>query len=185
MAATILENASYPWDDEQLEKAGIDDEAAIRMARAGWLRIDVDGRYEVPHERLLHFAIAKHFAVRHRNRTIDDAELAELFAAMLIGSKQFSGLSLGYVPMDWFFLRTCDEGGATLAVFRGVRDRLDHDMREALHRDLLPTLGAAALPLLWDSLVAIGGAGNRWELAPILDGIAKQPVDAVRPLAVR
>lgn len=181
LAGTVLVDAPYPWDDLQIEELRIDEDAMSRMVAAGWLRADVDGRYEMSHHRLLNFAVAQHLAMQHRNHVVKDAELAELLGSMMNGSRRFSGQYLGYVPMDWFFIRGHDPDGGTLPVLRLLRDVLDHQVREALYRELLPTLGADGLPLLWDSFVETARTAAWWDITPVIDGLAEQPSDELRP----
>ncbi len=181
LVATVLEGAEYPWNDECIEELEIDDEAVTRMVAAGWLRYAGDDQYEMPHHRLLNFAAAQHLATEHRKGRATDEELAALLGSVMKGTRQFRGFHFGYVPMDWFFLRANDSGDEALRVFRLLRDALDHRLQEALHRKLLPTLGARGFPLLWDSFVKFAEIGALWRLAPVVDGLATQPADALTP----
>ncbi len=183
LAATILDGEPYPWKVGSLDDAGIDEEAVHRMGKCGWIRINTDGYYEFSHSRFLNFAVAKYLAEGHRDKQIEDTELAERFALIMDVRKQYSGPYLGYVPMDWFFLRCRDnkDGAGALSVLRLLCDKLDHHSKEILHRDLLPTLGAAAPPLLWDSFVNIAEKGTAWGLSSVIDGLASLPIEQLKP----
>lgn len=185
LAEKLLHNCSYPWDHDQLESAGIDDAAALRLRNLGWLRVDTDHRYAIAHERLLNFAVAKALAVQHRNGALEDNVIAELLGRLLDGEVRYGGTSLGYVPMDWFYLRSNDDPAGTSRVLALLEDRLHHEGRQILYQDLLPTLEAAAVPLLYERLVALSMASQSWEMESAIAGLATRPMDELRDRILR
>jgi len=182
LAALVLDDAPYPWDEEQLASLEITEEMAQKMVTAGWLRLDCNERYEISHHRLMAFAVARHLATQHRNRGIEDADLANLLGSMVEPGKRFSGIHLGYVPMDWFFLRSKESSAGALAVFELYRNALDHLSREVLHRELIPTIERFGVSLLWDSFITYADVGAWWELSPVLDGLATRPLKELKSL---
>ena len=179
LAASVIDGEEYPWTEEQLERFGIDEAGVLRINNAGWLRLNTDDRYEVPHDRLLSFAIAKELAARDRDGRLD-GEALELLADILNGDAQVSRAWLGYVPMDWLCLRSKEDRAASSRVLAFLEDRLGYHHREEFYRRLLPTLEAAALPLLAERLIALAEAGRWWELQPVVDGLATRPPGELR-----
>jgi hypothetical protein len=180
LARMVLEGKPYPWDLEQLRAAEVDDEAAGRLISAGWLRRAVDQRYEVPHDRLLNFAVAQALAADHRHERKDDDRVADLLAPLLGHNAHVGQVWLPYVPMDWAFLRSRYDQAAVSRVLTCMGDRLDVLTREAFYRDLLPTLETLAVPLLFGQLIAFAEADRWWELQAVVDGLATRPTVELR-----
>lgn len=186
LAGGVLDGAPYPWDEEQLDKSGLDDEAIGRLIRRGWL-IREEGRYRVPHDRLLNFGVAQELVGRSRSGSVDPATLADLIAPLLSGEGLTPRVPLGYVPMDWFYLALRDELTRPLAgeLLVLLQDRLQHADRGTLDRHLLPTLEAASVPLLEERLVAVAVAGKWHEVGPVIDGLATRPAPELRDRVLR
>lgn len=182
LAGTILESVAYPWDLEQLEVADIDDDAIGRLTRRGWLRREDADHYAMPHNRLLNFAVAKELTARCRSRKVDAGGIADLFADLLPRNGHIRSIELGYVLMDWFYLalQNTATGETAREVLALLQDRLEYSERMAVDRDLLPTLEAAAVPLLMERLEALAEDGLWWALDAVLDGLATRPVAELR-----
>ncbi len=187
LAATLCDDAHYPWYEEQLENAEIVPEGVLRMSSHGWLRRSSGNRYEVPHYRLLNFAVAKGLVVSHRSGSKSDEAIAELLRRMLNSEVFSKNIMLDYVPMDWFFLRLNDdmavaEDVKTVAekVLELVAKGLQYHKSEALFSDLLPTLGVAAVRPLINRLIALADAGNWYEMNPVVTGLSTIRADHLR-----
>jgi hypothetical protein len=68
LAGMVWDGGAYPWDGDSLAQAGLEDATILRLINVGWLRLAPDHRFEIPHDRLLSFAIvpADSFGNAHR-----------------------------------------------------------------------------------------------------------------------
>lgn len=180
LAATLCGDAQYPWDEDQLETSRIDEEDAQRMRSCGWLRRSSGTHYEVPHDRLLNFAVAKGITVSRRSVSRSHEAIADLLRRMLEGDSCFKSITLGYVPMDWFFLRLKDDKKCAEDVLELVAGGLQHHTLDILYRDLLPTLGVAAVRPLVSRLANLAATGNWFDTKAVVAGLSKLPTDSLR-----
>ncbi len=180
LAATLCSDAHYPWYEEQLDTAGIDEEGARRMSSHGWLRRSSGTRYEVPHDRLLNFAVAMGLTIAHRSGARSHEAIADLLRRMLDGDTSLGSIMLGYVPMDWLFLRLKDDKTTAEMVLELVAGGLQYHTREVLYRDLLPTLGVVAVRPLVSRLVTLAAAGNWFETKAVVTGLSTRPTGELR-----
>lgn len=65
LAMTLLADASYPWAMTAVQRAGVDAAALGRLIRTGWLRPAPQERFEIPHDRLLNYAVARGLLYAH------------------------------------------------------------------------------------------------------------------------
>ena len=175
LAGTVIDGGAYPWDVRTLDKNEVDNATITRLTDAGWLRRTPTRHFEFSHERLLNFAVAMEQMFRHRDGQVGDSELAKWLAQRLRETDRVAGPRLGYVPMDWFYLRSKEDSAATSRVLGLLEKELSFQEREGLHVHLLPTLGKASIPLLQDQLIALSEAANWWELEHVVKGLAIRP----------
>jgi hypothetical protein len=183
LTKTVLENGEYPWSDRDLREAEIDEPTAGRLGSAGWLRRTSTGEfYEIPHDRLLNYAVAKLLVDRCARKEIDSAALIKVLADHQLSPK---GRRLGYLMMDWFHLAINDKrvSGMVPEVVWGISVDADYRHREEFLNRLLPSLGRRAMPLLLDLLRRQAAIGNWYELVPIVTGVTATLADAERDLA--
>ena len=180
LAVTILDNKPYPWGDEQLEIADITESATRRLSSLGWLRLNENDFFEVPHIRLLNFAVAKELIIRHRDQSMSDKTIADLLHCMLDGHTRFSGVMLSYVPMDWFFLRLKDGQTAAEQVLTLFAEELNYHTHEVFYSKLLPTIGFEAVSPLVNRLVTLAVECNWIEIKSVVNGLSTRPTGELR-----
>jgi len=175
LAATVLNDAAYPWPAAAMERRGINDETVDRLLRTGWMRRAADDQFEVPHDRLLNYAVARGLFYGLRSGDYSEQHLIETLRRLLTEQKTYSGRRLGYVPMDVLHFLLAS-GVETAAVFGRVLEDLDtlhYTERKSLYTELLPTLGVQVIPFLIARLEATAAFGSDWVIRqqPIIDAI--------------
>ncbi len=94
----LIDDAPYPWSEEQFCSTGQEEGALTRLTRSGWIRRG-DSGYEVSHDRLLNWAAADGLIrdVTNGVRTVDDATAAVL---QLLRPDHRHHVRLGYTLWD-------------------------------------------------------------------------------------
>jgi hypothetical protein len=189
LAAIVLNDVAYPWPAAALQAAGIDDETVDRLFRTGWVRRTADDRFEVPHDRLLNYAVARGLFHGLRSGDYSEQHLIETVRRLLTEQKTYSGRRLGYVPMDVLHLLLAF-GVETMAVFGRVLEDLDtlhYSERKSFYTELLPTLGVQVIPFLIARLetTAALGSDSLIRQQPIIDAVTAVEGADVRPHALR
>ncbi len=184
LAGEVLDGAAYPWTAEQLMDDGVDDDATWRLTRCGWLHRLEDGRYAIPHDRLLNFAIAQALVSRRHRGELDAQRMGDLLRRLRADELRAGPTQLGYAPLDWFYLMTRSEdtrdaATETLAV---LQEQLQEHDRADMARELLPTLEAGAVPLLKSRLISAAQRDRSLERAAAVDGLATRPIEELRGL---
>jgi hypothetical protein len=162
LAATVLNDVAYPWPAAALQRAEIDDQTVDRLFRTGWMRRTADDRFEVPHDRLLNYAVARGLFHGLRSGEYSERHLIETVRRLLTEQKTYCGRRLGYVPMDVLHF-LLSYGVETRAVFGRVLEDLDtlhYTERKGLYTELLPTLGVQVVPFLVARLEATAALGS-------------------------
>lgn len=144
LAITLLSGDPYPWPAATVQRAGVDAETLGRLFRTGWLRRAPQEKFEVLHDRLLNYAVARGLFYTHQSGEYSVDQIAAIVRKLLVEHDTYSGRRLGYVPMDLLhlLLATGREGEAACASILEKLDGLDRVDRESLYSDLLPTLGS-------------------------------------------
>ncbi len=151
LALDLLTKKPYPWRAEQLIEAGLSDQAAERLCSVGWLRKTGRGSYEIPHDRLLNWAIAEALVSARDQNQIDHAKLLDVLRLIYHGDHTYSGRSLNYVPMDVLWMLACREGDNDSVVEDIVEVLQPPPAHESglFYGQLLSTIGASmTLPLI-------------------------------------
>lgn len=183
LALGILENQVYPWPVAALEVADMADDGLRRLIRAGWLRDAERDRFEIPHDRLLNFAVAHGIVDALLVERMDLPSVAKLMVTLLTEFKTFSGRRLAYVPMDVFHLLSEQQDGRGLC---GRLLMLLEQQRTVRHESLfqsLVTLGPRILPIMFDRLKVACAEHNdirKWEISDAISAFeAPQIADEV------
>ncbi|MCK5021642.1 MAG: hypothetical protein KAR54_00130, partial [Candidatus Pacebacteria bacterium] len=155
LAIGLLNNALYPWTGQQILDAGVDKLHYERLNKVGWLRETLDGRHEIPHSRLLNWAIAESIVNAYQNKEITENEIAKLFNDIFANNKLFSGQNIGYVPMDVVWIFTVKN--LNTSVLKTILNKISgtYYATETLYPDLLPTIGPMILPYMFDELMKL------------------------------
>ena len=187
LAITLLSGDPYPWPAAAVRREGVDEDALARLFRTGWLRPVPQERFEVPHDRLLNYAVARGLFYAHQAGDYTLGRIIPIVRKLLVEHETYSGRRLGYVPMDLLHLLLAagPEGEAACASILQVLDGLDDIGRESLYTDLLPTLGTRVIPLLVARLEANTGSDASLSQRPIIEGIATFDVPEAREHARR
>jgi hypothetical protein len=187
LAITLLSGDPYPWPAVAVRRAGVDEDAVARLFRTGWLRPAPQERFEVPHDRLLNYAVARGLFYAHQagEDTLD--HVVSVVRKLLLEHDTFSGRRLGYVPMDLLhlLLSAGPEGQEACASIVEQVDTLDHVNHQSLYNDLLPTLGGRVVPLLVARLEAAVGPDASLRQRPIIEAITTFDLPEVRDEALR
>jgi hypothetical protein len=187
LAITLLSGDPYPWPAAAVRRAGVDEDALARLFRTGWLRPAPQERFEVPHDRLLNYAVARGLFYAHQAGEYTLDRIIPIIRKLLVEHDTYSGRRLGYVPMDLLhlLLSAGAEGEVACASIVEQLDTLDHVNRDSLYTDLLPTLGGRVVPLLVARLEATVGPDASLRQRPIIEGITTVDAHEAREHALR
>lgn len=191
LALALLDDSNlYPWPFTLVHQRIPEDAVRTRLTTAGVLQAGSNG-WVMEHDRVLNWAVAQAlFKTEHGGAAPIDT-VAERFA-QLRGHSAASGTvswRLGYLLMDLFAiaLKTRPHSEA-LALMRIVsEDTRQHDVDSSFYTTLLPTLGAAALPL-YETVLEERAERERplpFELAEGLIAIGQSEPEAVTQLCGR
>ncbi len=173
---------AYPWSVDDLLANSIGQDAADRLVEAGWWR-EANGRgYEVWHDRLLNWTVAEAFASEMRRSLRESEHCVEAVAKLLAKPVVPGGRNLTYVPLDVLWL-VSSEGDRRAGLF----DRLVAAYEAVLGRratgkllkDLLPTLGGRAVPLLLQRLREATETGALDRVNTVIQGLVATGVPEV------
>jgi hypothetical protein len=188
LAISLLAGAPYPWSAAAMQRAHVDAATVGRLIRTGWVRRAPHDRFEITHDRLLNYAVARGLANAHQAGEYALDRVVTLVRELLTEHRTYSGRRLGYVPMDLMhrLLTSGVEGEVMCAAILEELDGSDSIDRESLYRSLLPTLGIGIVPLLVARLEATAAEGNAsLRQQPIVDGIAIFDAPETREHAIR
>ena len=146
----LLKNKPYPWLVEQLDEAGLDDEAVRRLCSVGWLRRTGREGFEVPHDRLLNWAVAEALVAAYRQGRMDHVKFLDILRLIYHGERIYSSRYLGYVLMDILWMLVCREDGNGNTVVKIIEVlQPTHPHESNSFYDLLSTIGdKMAIPLI-------------------------------------
>lgn len=142
LARSIREGSPYPWSQRQLRDAGIDNDALKRLQRIGWL-VATGDRYQVFHDRLLQWAVARSLCSDLCDGEITAESLVDIVADQTRPASVHRQISLGYIPMDVLWMLNQGEGprlDVAEQLLESLED-IDHRYTEDLYDHLVPTLG--------------------------------------------
>lgn len=158
LADRTREGNPYPLPIENWNEIGLTEENCGRLESAGWLRITEDGDAEFVHDRLLNWAIAKHFARQLSRGVVTIEGLHDLLTSVDDGLDSNLVRRLGYVPMDTLWLLAAEERNCELLsdLVAKMEDQSEYGTYgRHLYIQLLPTLGQHCVPILLERLNAI------------------------------
>ncbi|MER9228270.1 hypothetical protein NKI39_22045 [Mesorhizobium sp. M0664] len=152
--AVSMMDGSYPLPRPMWNEIGLNDDAALRLDAAGWLRVSESGDVAFAHDRLLNWAVAKSLVWQYQRKQLTLQSLG----AFLANESEPKRRGLGYVPMDTLWLLAADAQnsealGQTVAQMEDSREFGSYG--EDLYVQHLPTLGQRAVPILLERLKAI------------------------------
>ncbi len=188
LAMTLLADGPYPWSMTAMQRAGVDAATLGRLIRTGWVRRAPQERFEVTHDRLLNYAVARGLFYAHQAGEYTLDRIVPLVRELLTERGTYSRRRLGYVAMDLFhlLLGSGAEGEAACAAILEELDGLDDIDRESLYTGLLPTLGIGVVPLLVARLEATAVEANAsLRQRPIVEGIATFDAPEAHEHAIR
>ncbi len=149
LAGRVVNNCSYPFSSHDVLAVCNGNEAPIQRAiGAGWLRSAGPGQLEFTHDRLLNWAVAQLIVSHLREDPECIAEQAIRMSNWLQNTERPSGRYLGYVLMDVVWLMTDQPQLASRLTELMECYESNWTIRTALYEDLLPTVGAAIVPVL-------------------------------------
>ncbi|MDD1752884.1 MAG: hypothetical protein LUQ38_07340 [Methanotrichaceae archaeon] len=158
LVLTIFEpGTSYPWTYETLQKLGMSNDTRARVEAVGWLQCLENGDVQMWHDRLLNWAVAEALVEARRTGLITTDELGDKLAACLSSKSEYSGKSLGYVPMDVLWLVSDSARNLVSEVPQLIHslERAAHSLSlSTLYEGLLPTLGERIIPSITERLQA-------------------------------
>lgn len=168
----FLDGAPYPWTTSTLNQAGFDDAALRRLCSIGWLRSTKPGHFEVWHDRLLNWAVAKRLVTAVHDRELSLDSLRDRVREFFASHAPVGGKYLGYVPMDvvWLLAQQDHTAAALEGVLAGLASSA-WPLPEHLYRELLPTIGNSILPALMRRVATVAENGDPVELRLIIGAI--------------
>jgi hypothetical protein len=186
LALSVLQERPYPWPPSILYNIGMNEETVARLIRIGWLRRALKNHFEIPHDRLLNFAVAHALAAELREGKRNTASVAPLLREMLISNPKYSGRRLQYVPMDVLYVLVSNEDGARLAteLIASIDSEDGFDLRKTLYSDLLPTLGERVIAVLFARLASVADHWQPYMLKHIMEGITAFDTQETRARAM-
>lgn len=169
----FLDDAPYPWTTSTLSQAGFDDAALRRLCSVGWLRSTKPGHFEIWHDRLLNWAVAKRLVVAHYDGELPLDLLRDRVRGFFATHGMVGGKYLGYVPMDvvWLLAQRDAADSALEEVVAGLASS-PWPLPEHLYRELLPTIGNSVVPALMRRVTTVAEHGDPVELRLIIDAIS-------------
>jgi hypothetical protein len=170
-ALGLLATARYPWAICDLRASDLDSEAVDRLLDAGWLRETTGGEFEVWHDRLLNWTVAEAFAKELINNPEDPESHLQAIAVLLKEPTARCGRMLGYVPLDVMWILSKDHNDLFSRLILTCEGALGWRATEILHKELLPTLGSRAVPLLLSRLRTTAESGPSFLVSNIISGL--------------
>ncbi len=142
----LAADAVYPWTQDDLDAASVSSDVVRRLESIGWLRRLPDGRVDVPHDRLLNWAVSEFLVSQRKNNRISTDDLRSTVVDCLQPGRQRAGRFLGYVPLDVLWLMA-DEANGLRAEIPSLLEGIENagpmvGYPTGLYEKLLPTLGA-------------------------------------------
>lgn len=149
LVRNFLDGGAYPWTDSQLHEVGLADDNVHRLDRAGWLVRTTAGTFEIPHDRLLNWAVAVTLVEDFAQQRISVTELGEKLKRYSFGDERLSGRYLGYIAMDavWMIANDANLTGQLPTIIPLLEHH--HVQMEDLYTKLLPTVGPAIVDALF------------------------------------
>lgn len=184
-AETIRLNGGFQWSAGTLHAHRIDNVGATRLVQRCWLR-RIDSSFEVPHDRLLNWAVAEGMATQIAQGTLPVPELRSLVKNLIVHNFRLSGKYFGYLVLDLIWMltegarRSIESASAILAELESDRPAGD------IYESGLRTIGARALPLLEHRLLEIAATNTpRYLLNAIADCMTAVDSPAISEIALR
>lgn len=180
LAGRLIDGGAYPWSNDQARDAELDGSSIGRLVRAGWLRDATSprGSVEVPHDRLLSYAMARSIVGRC-GQGVDAAGVSDAMAAVASGPV---GRRVARLTGDWFHLALADDALRPVAteLARLAWDGVPWGDRDDLYARVLPSLEDRALPLMWERLAAVAQSSWPWQADPVIAGLATWPAEPLQ-----
>lgn len=184
-ALSVTNGCGYPWSASDLRACDLNPEAVERLVSAGWLRETTAGEFEVWHDRLLNWTIAEALAHELTHDTDCAESHLQVIAGLLREPRLASGRMLAYVPLDVMWLLSGGTGNDLFSRLVTACDvALGWRSTEILHKELLPTLGSRAVPLLLSRLRSAADLGPSYLVNNVIDGLVATGDEGLRGHAV-
>lgn len=180
-ACSVLDGKPYPWPAVLLRQAGLDNEAIVRLCSVGWLRPTEGERFEIWHDRLLNWAVAQGLVGAVEHGEISSDQLCERVQKLYGGHETYAGRFLGYMPMDVVWLlahRNATDPQLLSGLVKALEDT-PWPRPENLYKHLLPTIGSAILPTLFDRLVAVAEGDDAVLLRRVVEAVSSLESDPI------
>ena len=174
----------YPWSTSDLRECGLDVEGVERLVGAGWFRETTAKDYEIWHDRLLNWTVAEALSYQLQRVPANAEQHLQAIAALFTQPQIACGRTLGYVPLDVMWLLSADSSKELFPrVVTACEISLGWKSSEILHKQLLPTLGSRAVPLLLSRLRSAAQAEPLCEMDYIIDGLVSTRDEELRERA--
>jgi hypothetical protein len=179
-AFSLLRGADYPWTELDLGPSDERDSRAGRLARCGWLRSPRPGVYEIPHDRLLNWAVAEGAVRALETGHLSQQDLGELLRE-LNSEDHPQRQRFGYVTLDvlWLLGDPQRRQDSVVGGILSVLEEADLGEHDALYARLVPTLGSRMLPSTFARLRDLAHTEDVLLVGSLVRGIASVEDDAV------
>lgn len=177
----LTEGIGYPWSVSDLRGYDLSSDAVGRLIKAGWLRETTGGDFEVWHDRMLNWTVAEAIACALNRDPAHAEPHLQAVAGLLQEPRIAGGRMLSYVPLDvmWLLAEGADNDLFPRLV-TACESALGWRATEILHKDLLPTLGSRAIPLLLNRLRTATASGPTYLVNNVISGLVATGDDGLR-----
>jgi hypothetical protein len=170
----FLDGKPYPWTVDILHRNDFDDAAVLRLRSVGWLRETEEHRYEIWHDRLLNWAVAKRLVARLNSADLTHDKLSNRVVELSTSSSVHGEKHLGCVPMDvvWLLSQESSNADALDTLFARLANSDSGIDQRQLYSELLPTIGGAIVPALIRRVVKVAEKDDPVELRLVVEAVA-------------
>lgn len=157
LGARVLDAGQYPVPRSQWSSIGLESADAARLEATGWMRITDGSAVELAHDRLLNWAIARSLAIQFDRGELSTEQLFERLCGG-VRSQQPQRTRLAYIPMDTLWLIAGNARHVAASADLLARMEAGGEFGpygESLYSELVPTLGAPAVPMLLKRLESL------------------------------
>lgn len=175
---------AYPWSTGDLRECGLDVEGVERLVGAGWFRETTAKDFEIWHDRLLNWTVAEALSYQLQRFPVNVEQHLQAIAALFNQPQIDCGRTLGYVPLDLMWLLSADSSKELFPrVVTACEISLGRESSEILHKQLLPTLGSRAVPLLLSRLLSAAQTEPLYQTDHLIDGLVATRDEGLRERA--
>lgn len=177
----LVSTGQYPYPIQTMHALGFDEERIRRLMRDGWLRRS-KGYFEIGHDRLLNWIVARVLWTKSRDKTDPTTAMQGIITwiqALIRNDGKHGYAQLGYVPIDLLWMLCSeDESGVWPARYLEGLETIGWRYADSLYKEHVATIGPRAVPALFLRLKA--NKNSQLLRYPICNAISSFPWQEIK-----